>query len=168
MCTNAIANFDTRNIQGNVKFHQCENTNETLVIFNLSGLFPGKIQACHIHEYGDESQGCKSLGAHWNPHDTSHGHTCMSIPRSKHDCSYSESHAGDLLNNIKADERGLFRFRYMDSRLRLKGDVSESIIGRSVVIHDGIDDLGMGGNAESLKTGNAGDRLACAIIGHSK
>ena len=49
MCTNAIANFDTRNIKGNVKFHQCENANETLVIFNLSGLFPGKIQACHIH-----------------------------------------------------------------------------------------------------------------------
>jgi len=168
MCTNAIAIFDTRNIQGNVKFHQCENTNETLVIFNISGLVPGKIQACHIHEYGDESHGCKSLGAHWNPEGTTHGHTCMSIPRVKYDCSYYESHAGDLLNNIKADDQGLFRFRYMDPRLKLKGDVSESIIGRSIVIHDGIDDLGLGGNMESLKTGNAGGRMVCAIIGHSK
>ena len=42
------------------------------------------------------------------------------------------------------------------------------IIGRSVVIHDGVDDLGLGGNPESLKTGNAGGRLACALIGHSK
>jgi len=92
----------------------------------------------------------------------------MSIPRVKYDCSYYESHAGDLLNNIKADDQGLFRFRYMDPSLKLKGDVSESIIGRSIVIHDGIDDLGLGGNMESLKTGNAGGRMVCAIIGHSK
>ena len=27
----------------------------------------------------------------------------MSIPRSKHDCAYYESHIGDLLNNIKTE-----------------------------------------------------------------
>ena len=43
-----------------------------------------------------------------------------------------------------------------------------SVFGRTLVIHDGIDDLGLGGNKESLITGNAGGRLACAVIGRAR
>lgn len=32
---------------------------------------------------------------------------------------------------------------------------------RTVVVHDGTDDLGKGGHADSKKTGNAGGRPAC-------
>merc|ERR1711939_470844 len=42
-----------------------------------------------------------------------------------------------------------------------------SILGRSVVIHAGTDDLGKGGNEESFKTGNAGGRAGCGVIGIS-
>jgi Cu-Zn family superoxide dismutase len=80
----------------------------------------------------------------------------------------SNSHTGDLINNIHADTKGNFKYSYVDPRLTLTGNINNSIIGCSVVIHDGIDDLGLGGNAESLKTGNAGARLACSIIGKSK
>jgi hypothetical protein len=46
-----------------------------------------------------------------------------------------------------------------------------SVVGRSVIVHADRDDLVLGGlkgtpeHEESLKTGNAGARLACAVIG---
>ena len=41
-------------------------------------------------------------------------------------------------------------------------------MGRGLIIHADKDDCGQGGNLESLKTGNAGKRIACAVIGYSK
>ena len=54
------------------------------------------------------------------------------------------------------------KFSVTAQRVDLIGD--RSVIGRGLVIHEDEDDLGKGGDAESLKTGNAGERLACGVI----
>jgi len=71
-------------------------------------------------------------------------------------------HVGDL-GNIMADANGSARVYISDYRITLCGP--NSIIGRAVVIHSGPDDFGRGGTPDSLKTGNAGSRIGCGLIG---
>ena len=71
---------------------------------------------------------------------------------------------GDL-GNIIADKNGNVSMIIKDKLVKLRGKYS--VIGRSIVIHDKEDDLGRGNNKESLKTGNAGKRIACGVIGYS-
>jgi Cu-Zn family superoxide dismutase len=158
-CLNFIAVINENKIKGTVSFHQCTNRSKVIVKFDLKGFKPNSTHACHIHEFGDTTNGCISLGAHLNLTNTTHGSIYRDI--------YS-SHTGDLINNIKSDNNGNFKFMYEDPRLMMFVDITESIICTSIVIHEGIDDLGLGGNAESLKTGNAGGRMCCGIIAKSK
>ena len=164
-CSDAIAVFSGGGgqgaaggaVRGAVRFHQCAGRGQpTVVDFDLSGFGPRAVHAVHIHEYGDASDGCRSLGGHWNPRGRRHGSLVVH--------GRDASHAGDLVNNIVADGRGRFVFRYADPRIQIRGDARRSILGRSVVIHAGRDDLGLGGDDESGVTGNAGARIAFAVI----
>lgn len=74
-------------------------------------------------------------------------------------------HAGDL-GNIIAGEDGVATVEIKDTQVPLIGE--NSIIGRSLVVHAKEDDLGKGNNDESLKTGNAGPRLVCGVVGICK
>ena len=71
-------------------------------------------------------------------------------------------HVGDL-GNVEADAEGNGKYEIMDRLVMLQGPFS--VVGRSCVLHKGTDDLGRGGDDESLKTGNAGARIACGVIG---
>ena len=72
---------------------------------------------------------------------------------------------GDL-GNIEADESGNAHYECEDPLIRLYGPDND-IVGRAMVVHAKEDDLGKGNDEESLKTGNAGARLACGVIGYS-
>ena len=71
-------------------------------------------------------------------------------------------HVGDLGNIITPLER-VTSVSVFDSIITLE-DSENGITGKAFVIHAGEDDLGMGGDEGSLKTGNAGGRLACGIV----
>ena len=73
-------------------------------------------------------------------------------------------HVGDL-GNLKAGEDGVAKLELEDPLVMIYGEFS--VVGRSMVCHAKEDDLGKGGDEESLKTGNAGARVACGVIGLS-
>ena len=110
----------------------------------------------HIHTFGisemsqDPSVMCESAGPHWNPTNQNHG-----SPNS------ANAHAGDL-GNIRPVAGRIF-VNIQSSKLSLFG--VDSIVGRSIVIHEGLDDEGTGKTAASLKSGNSGRKIACGTIG---
>lgn len=71
-------------------------------------------------------------------------------------------HVGDL-GNIVFDETQTSVLDFKDSKIALYGD--HCIIGRSVVLHEKSDDFGRSDHPDSKKTGNAGGRVACGVIG---
>lgn len=62
-----------------------------------------------------------------------------------------------------ANAEGLAETKVSDAVITLHG--ARTILGRGVVVHTGEDDLGRGGSPDSKKTGNAGGRTACGVIG---
>jgi Cu-Zn family superoxide dismutase len=153
----AIAVFDSNGIKGRVIFTE-EPLNDLVHIdIHISGLNKNAKHGFHVHEAGDLSEGCTSMCAHFNPFGLTHGCPGMSI-----------RHVGDL-GNLVTDSNGTAKYSIVDDVIKLRGIAN--IIGRGLIIHADSDDCGRAlGNkrAESLKTGNAGKRIACAVIGYSK
>lgn len=73
------------------------------------------------------------------------------------------SHDGDLGTVVVSPDTGRIVTQIVTPKLKLFG--AESIIGRSVVLHEKADDLGLGDSPLSEKTGNSGARIACGTIG---
>ncbi len=149
----AIAVF-LGDVSGTVLFTEDSN-NEVKITLNLKGLKPRSKHGFHVHEAGDLTDKCKSMCAHFNPYGHAHGSP-----------GTHQRHVGDL-GNIEANAKGEAKYFFYDDKIKLRG-IKCNILGRGLVIHEDEDDCGQGMNAESLKTGNAGKRIACAVIGYSK
>jgi Cu-Zn family superoxide dismutase len=151
----AIAVFEGKKINGIVKFTEELKNNSVIIEINLSGLKKNGLHGFHVHESGDLTNKCESMCSHFNPYGKKHG-----CPNS------SERHVGDL-GNLVTNEKGEARYIMYDNVIKLRGTKS-NIIGRGLIIHQDEDDCGKGNNQASSINGNAGKRIACAIIGYSK
>ena len=124
----------------------------TNVTYNFTGLTPG-LHGMHVHTGPvGENNNCSAsftLG-HWNPGNTNHGSNLD-----------EQRHKGDL-GNILADANEAASGWLLAAVQPLVG--RKGIVGRSVVVHGGVDDLGLGGNQASRDAGNAGPRIACGTI----
>lgn len=72
-------------------------------------------------------------------------------------------HVGDL-GNIEAVDGVPTVVNVVDDKITLEPGAENGILGKAIVVHAGEDDLGLGGDAGSLATGNAGARRACGVI----
>lgn len=133
-------------VKGTVYFRQMPNGVQVLA--NVEGLSEGK-HGFHIHERGDcTGDEFKTAQGHYNPDGHPHAGP-----------SEEKRHMGDL-GNITAGSDGKAHFEVLMDYIELNGP--KSIVGRSVVIHAGEDDL------ITQPSGDAGPRVACGVIGISK
>ena len=119
------------------------------VVADVRGLNPGQEHGFHIHEVGDCSSGDgMSTKGHFNPFAKGHAHY-----------STSERHAGDL-PALQADAYGN---AHLDATLDVitVAPGPSSIVGRGLIVHANPDDY------KTQPTGNAGGRIACAVIQRS-
>ena len=152
----AVMDNPSNGIKGYVEFIESPDTfKDVLIKIYISGLKPNSIHGIHIHRLGDLRKGCDSLCSHYNPFNATHGD--ITFPKDLR-------HVGDL-GNVQANSKGMVNVTLVDQIIRLRG--IHSILGRSVVLHKDRDDLGLGGDEESLKTGNSGPRIACGVIGYA-
>ena len=139
--------------QGTVYFNQENEKAPVSITGEITGLAAG-LHGFHVHEFGDNTNGCTSAGPHYNPFCKEHG-----APTDEN------RHLGDL-GNIEANGSDPTLIKICDQKISLYG--CNSIIGRTIVVHADPDDLGQGGHELSKSTGNAGARIGCGIIGICK
>ena len=134
---------------------------ENLKIFvNITGLPKGRGElkhGLHVHVNGitetsdDVTKRCGSSGPHFNPTNKTHG-----------DIKAAIRHVGDY-GNIISDNNGIILKEFNDSVSTLFGEFN--VIGRTIVLHQDEDDLGLTNHPLSKTTGNSGNRIACGVIG---
>ena len=151
----AIAVFQGKKIKGIVDFREDLSDNTVVIDIHIEGLKKNGMHGFHVHEYGDMSDDCESMCAHFNPFGKHHG-----CPGAK------ERHVGDL-GNLVSNENGIAHYQRIDNVIKLRG-TKANIIGRGLIIHADEDDCGLGNTSLSLTTGNSGKRIACAVIGYAK
>lgn len=120
-----------------------------LIAMTLRSLPPGE-RAFHIHARGvcNPADKFASAGPHFDVHSKKHGYMAEGGP-----------HAGDMPNQVVGLD-GVLRANVLNPNVTLK-DGPGSLFGpegTSLVIHLNPDDY------TSQPAGNAGDRIACAVI----
>lgn len=120
-----------------------------LVKLSLKGAAPGE-HAFHVHAVGKCEPPFIGAGGHFNPGAKKHGMEAV-----------EGSHAGDM-PNLHIPASGELVIEVANPMITLVKGQPNSVFdadGSALVIHAGADDY------KSDPTGNAGDRIACGVIG---
>ncbi|MGV3572236.1 MAG: superoxide dismutase family protein [Ramlibacter sp.] len=132
------------NTAGSVRFVQ--HGGSVKVSGEVRGLKPNAEHGFHVHEKGDCSSGDgMSAGGHYNPAGRPHGRHGQGM-----------HHAGDLVS-LRSDASGVARFSFESSTISVGGGAAD-VVGKGLIVHRDPDDY------TTQPTGNAGARLACAVI----
>lgn len=125
---------DYPNINGKVEFYAL--TNGVIVVADIDDLpsTPTSIFAFHIHEGQSCEDNFSQTGGHYNPENLPH-----------------PSHSGDMPPLFSND--GCAWLAFYTERISLN-----EIIGKTVIIHDGVDDF------TTQPAGNSGQKIACGVI----
>lgn len=133
-------------LSGNVVF--TEENGEVTMVAVIDGLSEG-MHAIHLHESADcSAKDGSSAGGHWNPTFEKHGK--WGDPEGYH--------KGDI-GNFKVDANGNGTITMTTNEWCIGcDDQNKNIVGKAVVIHDGVDDF------TSQPAGDAGTRVGCGSI----
>lgn len=113
----------------------------------VTGLKPKAKHGMHIHETGDCSAAdASTAGNHYAKPGQAHGAL-----------GGVNVHTGDL-GNIQTDKTGAAEVNIFLKEANMKKKDAQSLVGRSIVIHESADDL------KSQPAGNSGKRIACGVI----
>ena len=158
----------------------------------LSGMKPNTVHAIHIHQSGDLSNGCMSTGGHYNPTNKNHGsYLCPGRGRHVGDLmnnitSNKKGRVSIVFKDpkIKLQDiigRAIVIHDLQDDLGRQGIEKEEEVIPYHKLSIKELVKLvrerkykvrrtkkAMADKLESLKTGNAGGRMACAVIGRGK
>lgn len=149
MASQAVAVFRSPSVEGDVLF--TDGKGGVTLRVHLTRV-PVGAHGFHLHKAGDmRGDGCAGLCEHYDRGQHVHGDG----PHSRR-----ERHTGDLGNVVWKKGQKRFTRRY-----RLKGVSVKDLWGRSIILHEDEDDLGLGSFEDSQTTGHSGKRMACAIIG---
>jgi Cu-Zn family superoxide dismutase len=140
-----IASKNNSGISGTVTFTETDGS--VNITANISGLSAGN-HAIHIHAIGDcSADDGTSAGGHWNPTNVDHGKWGI-----------APFHLGDI-GNIVADSNGIGTIsRDTDLWCIDCNDESKNVVGKAIIIHEGVDDF------SSQPSGAAGARIGCGEI----
>jgi Cu-Zn family superoxide dismutase len=143
--TAALKNAEGNNI-GTVTLTQTPHG--VLLALTAKGLPPGE-HAFHVHAVGKCEPPFTSAGGHFNPDGHKHG---MMAPEGQH--------AGDM-PNLHIPASGEIAVEVQNAAITLEKGKPNSVFdadGSAIVIHAGKDDY------KTDPTGDAGGRIACAVI----
>jgi len=133
-------------VDGTVKFDMDSGGKVKMILDITVPKKAGKSIAVHIHEHGNCSDTAMLAHGHWNPTNAQHGKW-----------GSASFHAGDI-GNIKLDTKGKGTLSLTTEIWTLGGKPDKNILGKSIIVHGGMDDY------KTQPTGNSGTRIGCGVI----